>query len=158
MKRTACRSMIPAPILLAAILFFSSSCTGVKVQVPEGFAELKLRRTYRAVSPEGVLYSVRTVRNYPRQGLAFWEETLRGHLLDEGYQLIGEGERFPTEQGEGMLYEWGLPYGQNDYLYLTAVIPAGRRIVVAEAAGEQTLYRRHRDALLKSLKTIEGRF
>jgi hypothetical protein len=129
------RTLIPlaaaaALILLATVFFLPRMSAQVNMQAPEGFAEQKTTNEYRAVSPEGFLMRVRTVRNYPKQELSFWREALRTHL----------------------------PYGQKDYIYLTAVIPAGRRIIVAEAAGEHTLYRRYRKALRASLLTIKRRF
>jgi hypothetical protein len=157
------RTLIPlaaaaALILLATVFFLPRMSAQVNMQAPEGFAEQKTTNEYRAVSPEGVLMRVRTVRNYPKQELSFWREALRTHLLDEGYHLLNDGEAFSAGVNEGVLYEWGLPYGQKDYIYLTAVIPAGRRIIVAEAAGEHTLYRRYRKALRASLLTIKRRF
>ncbi len=157
------RTLIPlavavALILLAAVFTLPRMSAQVIMQAPEGFAEQKAKDEYKAVSPEGVLIRVRTARNYPKQELSFWKEALRAHLLDEGYHLLNDGEAFSAGTNAGVLYEWGLPYGQKDYIYLTAVIPAGRRIIIAEAAGEHILYRRYRKALHASLKTIARRF
>lgn len=141
-----------APVLLALV---SCATIGLSVSRPEGFAEEASPREYRAISPEGLMYRVRTVENYPPKDLAFWSEALRNHLSREGYHMIGQGERFTdTRQQEGMLYEWGVRYGPEDHIYLTAILVFGDRIAVAEAGGEHVTYRKYRDRLLESLKSI----
>jgi len=145
-------------ILVGVVFILPRMSAQVTVQAPEGFAEQRAKDGYKAVSPEGVLLRVRTARNYPKQELFFWKKALRAHLLDEGYHLLNDGEAFSAGVNEGVLYEWVLPYGQKDYIYLTAVIPAGRRIIIAEAAGEHTLFRKYSNAIHASLLTIKRRF
>jgi hypothetical protein len=144
------------------LLFFALtgiiSCTGVRAQLPAGFAKARSRRYYSAISPEGMRYRVRTVRNYPRKELDFWNEALKNHLLEEGYQLLGKGEDFSTTTAQGILYEWVVPYGSGDYIFLTAIIPAGKRVLIAEAAGEYNIYSRYRESIHESLQTLSLRF
>ena len=45
---------------------------------------------------------------------------LKNHLLNEGYNFIKEID-FNTEKQSGKLFEWGAPYGNEDYFYLTAI-------------------------------------
>jgi hypothetical protein len=143
-------------VLAASVaLVLITSCSRIKVSKPEGFAEIKERKSYRAVSPEGVLYSVRIARNKPRMDLDFWAKALKNHLVKEGYRILNEeGESFKTSRTDGILYEWGVPYGNEDYIYLTAIVVSGKTIAIAEAGGEHTNYRSYRTALLESLKTL----
>jgi len=150
-------SSVAVLILAAAVFLLARMSAQVTLTPPEGFAEENAGNVYRAVSPEGVSMRVRTVRNYPKKELSFWRDALRSHLLDEGYRILND-ENFTAGTREGVMYEWGLPYGQKDYIYLTAVIPAGRRIIIAEAAGEHILYGKYRKALHESLQTMKRRF
>ncbi len=151
--RTPGMGLVPA---LAALLFASllAACaTPPAVQRPESFAEQKDKAVYRAVSPEGLLYRVRTVANDPPKDLAFWSEALRIQLVREGYRPIGGAQGF-TGAKDGVFYEWGVRYGNEDHVWLTAVLVFGDRIAVAEAGGEHSVYYKHREAILESLKSI----
>lgn len=148
-------------VLAAVILLLAASCSRIRVEPPDGFAEYKTRglwgpRVYRAVSPEGMLFKARSVRNYPSKDLDFWKEALFSHLEKEGYRPAGQAEVFQAS-GDGVLFEWAVPYGQEDYIYLTAIVPSRRRIVVVEAGAEYGIYREYREAILNSLKTISCR-
>ncbi len=144
-----------------------ASCGGPRFRAPEGFAPLERRifesREYvlRAMSPEGMRFQVRSLKNDPRQNLAFWAEALRAQLVKEGYRASGEpqvfkaagpGKRTPID---GRFFEWAMPYGAESWSYLTAVMVSGRKILVVEAAGERALYQKHRAAVLASLETLE---
>ncbi len=147
--------ILPALALLAVLgaLFSCRTAPTLRVQAPSGFAEEEGREVYRAVSPEGLLYRVRTVANSPRKDLSFWSEALRHHLSQEGYRAIGGQQRF-SGAGEGVFYEWAIPYGNQDAIYLTALLVFGDRIVIAEAGGEHTVYREYREKLIESLESI----
>jgi hypothetical protein len=148
------RLLMPLTLTVLTLLV---SCSRVSVQPPEGFAELKGRRTYRAVSPEGMLYRVRSIKNEPRKDLEFWGDALQNHLLKEGYRPNGEALSFESDDLEGLLYEWILPSGNESYLYLTALIVTGRTITLAEAAAPHPEFTRYRQALLDSLASIRPR-
>ncbi|MBN1697201.1 MAG: hypothetical protein JW881_06790 [Spirochaetales bacterium] len=139
-----------------AIVMAAHSCSRLIVEKPEGFAEMKKDNSYHAISPEGLLYRVRYVENYPKKDLAFWREALKNQLVREGYQPVDEQE-FDAPGREGVLFEWGAPYGNENFIYLTAIAVFGDSIAVAEAAGEYNLYGRYREALMDSLKTISLR-
>ncbi|MFW6181142.1 MAG: hypothetical protein ACOC8N_05280 [Spirochaetota bacterium] len=156
------------PTALGALALGAVSCTTVDMDVPPGFAEAVDFRpggeadggsrgsapAFSAVSPEGMHYRVRVVRHYPRQELAFWRDALKNHLTEEGYGLLHQGEEFETRKGRGFYFEWVVPYGESAYIYLTAVILAGRRIMIAECGGEYALYTAYRDAIRESLPSI----
>ena len=142
-------------ILFAPLLLLTFSCSRIALVKPEGFAEIKEKDHYTAVSPEGVLYSVRTAENKPQKDLNFWAKALKNHLQKEGYKILAEdGETFTTGSKQGILYEWAVPYGNEDHIYLTAVVVSGRTIAIAEAGGQHSAYRGYRGALLDSLKSL----
>jgi len=144
------RFVLPGILLLVSLVL--SGC--LSVETPQGFAEISPFPAYRAISPEGVRYSIRTVQNYPPQDLKFWGQALKNHLQAEGYLLIRPEERFEAANREGLIFEWGLPYRNQSYIYLTAIMLWEKDIVIAEAAGEKELYARYREALIESLRSL----
>ncbi|MEE8591897.1 MAG: hypothetical protein V3T35_11320 [Spirochaetia bacterium] len=148
------RFLLPLAIVS---LFFAVSCSRLSVTPPEGFAELKGRSTYRAVSPEGILYRIRTVKNKPQKDLEFWSEALENHLAKEGYRLNGDPRPFQNGNRAGLSFEWVLPYGNDSYLYLTALIVSDKTITLAEATAPYSVFIRYRQPLLDSLASIQPR-
>jgi hypothetical protein len=144
------------PVALICLLL-TVSCSRLSVTPPDGFAELKGRRSYKAISPEGMLYRIRSVKNDPRKELEFWGEALENHLVKEGYQLNGKAQSFTNGDREGVSYEWVLPYGNESYLYLTALIVTDKTITLAEATAPYSVFIRYRQALLASLESIRPR-
>lgn len=145
----------PAVLLaLLAVLFLGAGCTTAPpVAPPAGFAVYDDPAAMRAVSPDGVRYRVHYAENDPEQSLEFWREALSLHLERSGYGALGE-QSISTPAGPGALFEWVAPVGPEEWIYLTAVVPAGQKLIIAEAAGPADLYRAHRDALVMSLETI----
>jgi hypothetical protein len=138
-------------LFLAPILFFS--CSDLKVKKPEGFAEvLKRSNTYKAVSPEGMSFKIRTVKNYPQMKLDFWSDTLKNHLQKEGYMLITDGEALTATNLNGKFYEWGVPYAEKSFVYLTALFIRDKQIIIAEAGAEYSIYASYKTSILQSLK------
>jgi hypothetical protein len=139
-------------VLPAAVLLLLTGC--LSMEKPEGFAEISPFPTYRAISPEGLRFRIRTANNYPPQDLAFWGPALKNQLQAEGYLLLRPEEGFQAANREGLIFEWGLPYRNQSYIYLTAIMIDDKEIVIAEAAGEKELYGRYREALLASLRSL----
>ena len=144
------------PVALICLLL-TVSCSRLSVTPPNGFAELKGRRSYKAISPEGMLYRIRSVKNDPRKKLEFWGEALENHLVKEGYRLNGKAQSFTNGDREGVSYEWVLPYGNESYLYLTALIVTDKTITLAEATAPYSVFISYRQALLDSLASIRPR-
>lgn len=155
MKRALFPPVITLVSLIASCLLVS--CARVSVTPPEGFAEIDGRGAYRAVSPEGMRYRVRILKNRPAKDMQFWSEALRSHLLKEGYRLNGEPRSLENGDTPGVLCEWVLPYGNESYVYLTALMVSGRTIILAEAAAAYPVFLRYREALRESLATIRPR-
>jgi len=144
--------------LLPALGMLLASCSPLKVEAPEGFAEMDNRgRTFRAVSPEGMLFRVRVLKNAPAKALPFWSEALASQLRKEGYRGGGQPVEFPSGGRTGILYEWAAPYGNQSYLYLTALVVSRRRIALAEAAAPYPVFVQHRQALRHSLEKMRLR-
>ena len=107
------------------------------IPLPEGFAAVKKSPVYLAVSPEGVRLRVREVKNYPEQTVEFWKNTLTTELADRGYVPVETSAG--SDWGDGMLFDsslWAMPWGTEDYLYLTALRLNGRKIEILEMAGK----------------------
>ena len=129
------------------------------VQSPAGYATLARcgRGGFRALSPEGLPFRVRGFKNAPSKDLGFWTEALKSHLAKEGYRPNGEVRPFQTGELAGSILEWVVPYGEESYLYLTALLVTGKRIILAEAAGPYKLYVEYRRGLEESLAGIRPR-
>jgi len=144
------------PVALA-MLVLTISCSRPSAVPPEGFAELKGGRSFRAVSPEGMLYRIRSIKNEPQKDLSFWGDALKNHLTKEGYRSSGEEQSFKSGDRDGLYYEWILPSGNESFLYLTALIVSDKTITLAEAAAPHPVFILYRQALLDSLSTIRPR-
>ncbi len=117
---------------------------------PEGFSAYRGGREHRAVSPDEVVFRVRAVRHDPPADLSFWTEAVRVRMEEAGYRLVRE-EVLSAGGVPGGLIELSAPYGQTDYSYLIAFFPAGRRLVIAEAAGAITDFEARRDAVRSAI-------
>lgn len=140
--------------LMCGLLFFAGCKTGVRVEKPEGFAEYREGNMYHAISPEGVKYRVRIVKNYPEMEIGFWQETLKKQMLDEGYTLLDEDET-PFSGSPGFLFEWGAPVGHENFVYITAATVVKDKIIIAEAAGKVGKIKDYRQAIRDSIASIE---
>jgi hypothetical protein len=136
-----------------------SAAPRVNLKPPAGYAEAAAARdgSYRALSPEGLPFRVRAFRNEPAKDLAFWTEALKSHLAKEGYRRNGEGTSFQSGNLPGSAQEWVVPYGQESYVYLTALLVAGERLLMIEAGGPYKLYAEYRPSLQESLESVRPR-
>ena len=157
MKNLFIKNPVAALIIIFSVLMIDG-CAKPRVHKPQGFAEVKSGmfsgQVYKAISPEGMLFRVRSVKNYPFMGLEFWGDSLKNQLIKEGYHQSGDMVRLKSDKSDGILYEWILPYGSDDYIYMTAIMLSGKRIIIAESAAQHTVYKKYRDSILESLKTV----
>jgi hypothetical protein len=150
----------PTPVRLLGYLavvllaWNALSCQKVEVKKPQGFAETKEPTRYHAISPEGVTFRVRSVNNYPEKKLEFWRDAVKNHLVEEGYQLVGEDD-ITAGSKPGVVFRWGAPYGRSNYIYLTAIIVFGKEIAVAEASCEVSLFAKYKGSLYASIASIK---
>ena len=120
------------------------------VVIPDGFAAFKVKKHIAAVSPDDVVFRVRTLRNKPPADLPFWTEALRTRLVQAGYTLLSEGE-LPAANAKGHLLELVAPDGQKDARWMIGLFVDGRDIVVVEAAGEASKAMARREAILTAI-------
>ncbi|MAG13035.1 MAG: hypothetical protein CMN78_00375 [Spirochaetales bacterium] len=142
-------------LISVAILFMLCACATFQIDDPSGFAIERQGNIYRAISPEGVQMRVRTEDALLIQSAEFWQEALIHQLLKKGYQPLDHSEQFKVGELTGWIIEWGVPYGEQDYIYLTAFVPYRDKVLIVEAAGEHTLFSLHRESLYKSLKSLQ---
>ncbi len=126
---------------------------GVAVPTPEGFSAWKKRSRAKAAAPDGTLFRVRSEKNKQPAELAFWKEAVRERMKAAGYTVVAESD-VVANGVEGGLIELAAPIGTEDWTYLVAFFPVGKRVVIAEAAAEVSKFEVHRDAILGSIKTM----
>jgi hypothetical protein len=153
--------MRPVKVLFAAlplILCLAMGCVhttaGNGNRIPAGFAPYTQTTKIKAVSPEGVVYRVRSEDNKPFAELTFWKEALKKRMLDAGYIFLNEAP-IEADAQEGYLLELTAPYGQQDYTYLVAVFVHGKKIIIAEAAGEVGDLAARRTAVLEAIQNLK---
>ena len=56
------------------------------------------------MSPDEVLFRVRTARNKPQADLGYWREALRNRMSDAGYAIVSEAD-IQASGHEGVLLE-----------------------------------------------------
>jgi hypothetical protein len=130
---------------------------GAVAVAPEGFAPFAARRgakAFAAVSPDDVVFRVRTMKNKPEADLAFWTEALRTRLVDAGYRLVGEGDLASAVE-PGKYLELVAPDGERDARWLVGVYVDGRQITVVEAAGEGGRFAKRRDAVIAAIGKLQ---
>jgi hypothetical protein len=120
---------------------------------PVGFSEWRKESRYRAVAPDDVLFAVRVERHKPKAELSFWKEAVRQRMEAAGYKVISEGD---LEAGgrAGAFVELAAPMGTEDWTYLLAFFPDGRRMVIAEAAGAIARVDPRRAAILDTIRAL----
>lgn len=132
---------------------FDHRSRGVDVPAPAGFAPGRKASRFHAVSPDDVVFRVRTAKNKPEADLAFWKEAMTTRMTEAGYRVTRAGEI--TANGvPGALLEVSAPDGEQDAAYLIAVFVDGGRLVLAEAAGEVGRFAARRDAVLAAIEAM----
>ena len=132
----------------------SGRTRGVTAHAPEGFAVYEKRRPFRATSPDGVLYSVRTLPNEPEATLEFWKEALHKRMEEAGYTVLSEGE--VTASGHaGLLLHTVAPNGRQDDAYLIALFLDGGSLVIVESVGEVSRLDARKDAIRKAIEATQ---
>ncbi|MBN1335476.1 MAG: DUF4349 domain-containing protein [Deltaproteobacteria bacterium] len=133
----------------------STRARRVRPEAPDGFARYPKDKAFRAASPDDVLFRVRTERHEPDADLAFWKEALLKRMTDAGYRKLEEKD-VVAGSTPGYLLQLTAPLGVDDALYVVAVFPVGRRLVVVEAAGEVSRVRARMDAILAAIAALDS--
>jgi hypothetical protein len=141
-------------LLCAAVAFAGiAGCAHFRAEVPQGFAEYEGRSVYKAVSPDGVVFRVRSVKNDPYAELSFWQEALTTRMRDAGYSMVDSG-RITVADRPASIIELAAPLGSEDQSYLIAVIYGEKRLVIVEAAGEVVKFKKHKEEIIEAIKKI----
>lgn len=108
---------------------------GPKIDLPEGFALIDKSPEFLAISPEGVRLRVRKTDNYPEKSTEFWQKTLFTYLGERGYIPLGETTELDFGENIFSVRHWGVPYGNEDYIYISGIRLKGNKIELLEIAG-----------------------
>ena len=90
---------------------------------------------FTAVSPEGVRIRVSRKENYPEQTQEFWKDALFTHMEDRGYLSLNSPASLNLGGEDFTVRWWGVPYGNEDYSYITGIRIGKGKIEVLEIAG-----------------------
>jgi hypothetical protein len=107
------------------------------IELPDGFALIDKFPVYKAISPEGVRLRIRDTDNYPEQSVDFWVDALTTDLQNRGYLPVEStsGDEWGNDKTFNSLL-WAVPWGNEDYLYLTALRLTNGKIEILEMAGK----------------------
>ncbi len=110
---------------------------GSPIELPEGFARVDDRNGYVGISPQGARFRMVKLENYPEQDSTFWIKALESDLRERGYIPMLTETTLPNFDGESPFRSllWGMPVGEKDYLYLTALRVTGKYLEFLEMAG-----------------------
>lgn len=143
------------PTALLALL--ALGCAHYHPAAPEGFGRYPRGAVFasalRAVSPDGVLFTVRTEDNRPKADLPFWREALKDRMAKAGYRVVADTS-CSMKGSPAALIKLAAPMGNQDYFYWIAftLSPSGDDILVAEAAGESKRFLARKDAIQKAIE------
>lgn len=140
-------------LLLALLLV--SACHPFQGVAPDGFAAFEPGKSYRAVSPDGVLFRVRAADNKPKADLPFWKEAFKKRMLDSGYSFTAEANVATTSGTPGYMLELAAPIGVVDYGYIIAIFEHGDDIIIAEAAGDVVKLAARRQAVVDAITQLK---
>lgn len=121
---------------------------------PADFSAWKKRGRYRAASSDNVMVRIRTVKDKAEADLEFWREAVRTRMDGAGYRVISESDLL-ADGDPGAVIELAAPLGTEDWSYLIAMFPSGRRIVLVEAAGEVSDFAARRDAIVEAIEQVK---
>ncbi len=142
-----------AALIIAATLFVSGCRTLPPSHAPSGFAAYTDETPFRAVSPDGVMYRVRTTENKPFAELTFWKTALKKHMTESGYRFMAESD-ISADNLTGYQLELTAPQGDKDFTYLITLFVKGDTLIISEAAGDITRFKEHRKAIDEAIKKI----
>ncbi|MCB9497358.1 MAG: hypothetical protein H6686_10785 [Fibrobacteria bacterium] len=142
--------LIPA-LLLGTLL---GGCAAFQGAHPRGFAPWSDNdgRLYRAATPDGLVWRIRSEPHLPQAGLSFWKRAIRERLRGSGYQVV-DSLAFQMGDRPAFAFEAGI----DQEAWLVAIQPGEKRIVVVEVAGPLQAYQTHRQDILDALTRIQPR-
>ncbi len=130
---------------------FDHTSRGVNAVAPSGFAPGRKASRFSAVSPDDIVFRVRTVKNEPEADLAFWKEAMTTRMTEAGYRVMRTEAIVSADGAPGALLELAAADGAQDAAYLIGVFVNGGKLVVAEAAGEVGRFAARRAAVVEAI-------
>lgn len=138
-------------IVFAFSLLSAAGCSSKFVTTtPDGFAPYKQKRMFKSVSPDHVVYRIRTVKNDPFANFDFWKEALPERMKNTGYRVIRDSV-ISNSKGNALLLEMAAPIGTADYSYLVMMKVKDTKILIAEAAGQYADFQNRRESIIAAL-------
>ncbi len=144
-------ALMAAAAAAATVILIVSARPPVRVK---GFALVEERGDERVfVSPEGFYCRFHAEENYPAKDLGFWRDALSNKMDVCGYTRLFEES--PDAPGPAVCYfEWGAPYGSEDYVYATILSVKGKRLFIGEAAGELSMFQAYRAPIMAAFREM----
>jgi hypothetical protein len=147
-------------IFLAFAILGLSGC-GV-IDTPKGYGKLEDagEYVYRAVSPKGCGFTVKSVKNEGNCDLDFWTDCVKNQMVKtKGYEFIEPAADWATDSGlKGREMIFRVRREDKEFLYLAAVIMrpgiVWNALYIVEAGGEKSIVSPDLENIRKALKTI----
>lgn len=153
--------------ILFFALFLASCGKPFKVQTAPGFVELENQETweyqYRATSPEGVVFAVKTIEVDEAKGdLDFWTKAVTLQLRDvQGYALLDAKDVTSLDGTKGKSLRFGHDEDGKPFDYWLTLYIAQSRLFLVEAGGAKAHFERFQPSvewMQKSVKVKCGGF
>lgn len=145
------QSLLCTVTVFALILLTVNCGKPFTAVAPEGFATYKSGINFRSVSPDHIVYRVRTCDNKPYADFDFWREALPEQMKNAGYRIIGDTVLSVNDK-KSLLLELAAPLGEADYSYMVMINVAKEKILIAEAAGVYDDFQRRKAEIVTALE------
>ena len=139
---------------LFVLLFLATACgRPFKVQTAPGFVELEKQQDYeyhyRATSPEGVVFAVKTIDVDESKGdLDFWTKAVTLQLRDvQGYSLLDTKDVTSLDGTKGKTLRFGHDEDGKPFEYWLTLYLAQSRLFLVEAGGAQAHFERFKPSV-----------
>lgn len=137
---------------------------GDVIEAPAGFLRMEDPYSYlfKAVSPDGCVFTLRERDNEGESDLADWKKAVRNQLeRGRGYQFVSEGKLTTAAGSPGWEIVFGSKLRGVDYVYFVAVVRwdssfwGMHRLYVVEAAGEKKYMDQSLDSIRKAAASLQ---
>jgi hypothetical protein len=140
-------------LIVPFFLLTASGCSSKFVTTtPDGFATYKQTTIFKSVSPDHVVYRIRTVKNEPYANFDFWKEALPERMKNAGYRVIRDSVVTNNIKDNALLLEMAAPIGTADYSYFVMMMVKDKQILIAEAAGQYADFQNRKASIIAALK------
>ena len=139
-------------IFIISLSFFN--CASFKIPAPDGFASYKGTKVFRAVSPDGINFRVRTEKNNPFAEIPFWKEAMQNRMINAGYILV-DSRTIKANDEKGEILEFAAPFGAEDYSYLIAIFAKNDELIIIESSGEVGNFQKKKSTIIAAINKIK---